>query len=467
MLAGHRKSMGRNRHQTSARPNGPCRTTSKSQSTSTSSGSLSGSCVASAIARATSGNTSMAIEGSASGARSLRISSRIAPTACLANARRNAHILTFDDPRSVRTSGPGATALKNWKYVSSDRITRSRACEASIRPFDRCHPAHCNLKVSRVSMAASWATAVPVAAPAVAKCTSCSPTTDPPLGATAMTLARALFDSVACRDVSSSARSTTRTAAATIAPVISAEPISACFDPSDALIHMIKPRTATPIRGTMNTTRLTHTPLVVNSSCCEPASLRRIALRPSTCLARPDTNVGKDPSITRQLCFAQIKRGPAWPLTQLVPDRRAVATGKALSQIHHHVTPSGSLLPRPKRRGRSSAVANKYLPLIEWLSHPHPEPLQVAFAHLDALIDGLPPSARRDRTWWANTLGHPHSAAWLEGGWIVQAVELNAARVTFVRGVHQPRADAGTRPSTGRRSTGARPQILDGLEPSR
>ena len=109
-------------------------------------------------------------------------------------------------------------------------------------------------------------------------------------------------------------------------------------------------------------------------------------------------------------------------------------------------------------------MANKYLPLIQWLSGPHSEPLQVAFAQLDALIDGLPPSARRDRTWWANTLGHPHSAAWLEGGWVVHAVDLNAGRVTFMRGAHQPRGDVGGRRTApaGLRATGGREPILDG-----
>jgi len=109
-------------------------------------------------------------------------------------------------------------------------------------------------------------------------------------------------------------------------------------------------------------------------------------------------------------------------------------------------------------------VANKYRSLVQWLSEPHPDRLRVGFAQLDYVIGGLPPSAKRDRSWWGNTPGNSQSAAWLEAGWLVEAVDLNAGHVVFVRGVHRPRSDAGLRPArTGApRTTWAREPIHDG-----
>jgi hypothetical protein len=58
-------------------------------------------------------------------------------------------------------------------------------------------------------------------------------------------------------------------------------------------------------------------------------------------------------------------------------------------------------------------VANKYLPLVQWLSQTHDDPLLITFEQLDHLLGGLPPSAKRDRTWWSNTPKNSQSAAWL------------------------------------------------------
>jgi hypothetical protein len=48
---------------------------------------------------------------------------------------------------------------------------------------------------------------------------------------------------------------------------------------------------------------------------------------------------------------------------------------------------------------------------------------------------GLPPSAFRNTTWWANEASrtHVHVQAWMRSGWIVSAVDLTNRSVTFER----------------------------------
>jgi hypothetical protein len=57
-----------------------------------------------------------------------------------------------------------------------------------------------------------------------------------------------------------------------------------------------------------------------------------------------------------------------------------------------------------------------------------------SFVEVDRLVGGLPHSARRERTWWANTWRQPHAQSWLSAGFSVAAVDLNAATVTFAPG---------------------------------
>jgi hypothetical protein len=78
---------------------------------------------------------------------------------------------------------------------------------------------------------------------------------------------------------------------------------------------------------------------------------------------------------------------------------------------------------------------------------------------IDRLVGGLPLSARRERTWWANTWRHPQAQSWLSAGFSVPAVDLNGATVRFVPG-SPPRPTSPvtrqTRSPTGR-------VILDGV----
>ena len=58
--------------------------------------------------------------------------------------------------------------------------------------------------------------------------------------------------------------------------------------------------------------------------------------------------------------------------------------------------------------------------------------VRLSFAEIDVIVQGLPPSARRHRPWWANG-GQPHSSVWLSAGWRVEAISLEQQWVRFAR----------------------------------
>lgn len=60
--------------------------------------------------------------------------------------------------------------------------------------------------------------------------------------------------------------------------------------------------------------------------------------------------------------------------------------------------------------------------------------VELSFSELDRLCGGLPPSARRARTWWANN-SQSQAKAWRAAGWHVDSVDLNSGHVAFRRGV--------------------------------
>jgi len=78
----------------------------------------------------------------------------------------------------------------------------------------------------------------------------------------------------------------------------------------------------------------------------------------------------------------------------------------------------------PKRR------AGKYVPLRELLSR-SAGTVELSFAELDELVEGLPPSARNYREWWANATRNPQAHAWLDAGKKVTIVNLSRERVRF------------------------------------
>lgn len=78
---------------------------------------------------------------------------------------------------------------------------------------------------------------------------------------------------------------------------------------------------------------------------------------------------------------------------------------------------------------------SKYAPLRRRLeSEPGPT-LEVTFAEVDAIVGGLPASARRHSAWWSNEEEgtHVQARAWMHAGWRVEAVDRRGERVRFVR----------------------------------
>lgn len=77
----------------------------------------------------------------------------------------------------------------------------------------------------------------------------------------------------------------------------------------------------------------------------------------------------------------------------------------------------------------------KYDPLRDKLNVRRDQQLTLTFTEIDRIVPGgLPPSARTQRTWWANHAGtHVQADAWLDVGRTVERVDLNAGTVTFSR----------------------------------
>ena len=74
----------------------------------------------------------------------------------------------------------------------------------------------------------------------------------------------------------------------------------------------------------------------------------------------------------------------------------------------------------------------KYQSLYNYLKQlPQDEPLALTFEELQAATGiALPPSARASRAWWANSTT-PQGKAWTEAGWLVDAVDIDGARLVF------------------------------------
>jgi hypothetical protein len=78
----------------------------------------------------------------------------------------------------------------------------------------------------------------------------------------------------------------------------------------------------------------------------------------------------------------------------------------------------------------------KYDRLGDHLSSCEEHRVHLAFSELERVLGfALPPSASRHRAWWANERegSHSHARSWLNNGWRVDYVDLNAKQVVFIR----------------------------------
>jgi len=76
---------------------------------------------------------------------------------------------------------------------------------------------------------------------------------------------------------------------------------------------------------------------------------------------------------------------------------------------------------------------SKYAPLADYLKAQAQDSVQLAFGQIDALVNGLPPSARNHDAWWANSRtedSHTWAHLWIAAGWECESV--NRANETAV-----------------------------------
>jgi len=78
-------------------------------------------------------------------------------------------------------------------------------------------------------------------------------------------------------------------------------------------------------------------------------------------------------------------------------------------------------------------LPDKYRPLYEYLSGSGPEWDILTFARIEGILGAeLPPSARNTPGWWSNRhQGSPQSAAWMNAGYEVVAIDLDGETVAF------------------------------------
>lgn len=76
---------------------------------------------------------------------------------------------------------------------------------------------------------------------------------------------------------------------------------------------------------------------------------------------------------------------------------------------------------------------SKYDPLAQYLRRLTTSSVTLTFREVDAIVGGLPASARTDRTWWGNTTNRTRTQAhaWMGAGWLVDTVNFTANQVTF------------------------------------
>ncbi|WP_222938795.1 HNH endonuclease [Pseudomonas veronii] len=69
---------------------------------------------------------------------------------------------------------------------------------------------------------------------------------------------------------------------------------------------------------------------------------------------------------------------------------------------------------------------SKYAPLADYLKAQTQDSVVLPFVQIDALVDGLPPSARNHDAWWANSRtedSHTWAHLWIAAGWECESID--------------------------------------------
>lgn len=94
--------------------------------------------------------------------------------------------------------------------------------------------------------------------------------------------------------------------------------------------------------------------------------------------------------------------------------------------------------PRMPSTGQSPDRRSLYQPLSDHLRSLKSTIIVLSFSEIERTLGRpLPASATKHRAWWSNDQAgsHSHARAWLGAGWHVAAVDFNAGRVRFEKGV--------------------------------
>jgi putative restriction endonuclease len=79
---------------------------------------------------------------------------------------------------------------------------------------------------------------------------------------------------------------------------------------------------------------------------------------------------------------------------------------------------------------------SKYAPLADYLKAQAQDSVQLAFGQIDALVNGLPPSARNHDAWWANSRtedSHTWAHLWIAAGWECASIDRAKEIAVFQR----------------------------------
>ncbi len=81
---------------------------------------------------------------------------------------------------------------------------------------------------------------------------------------------------------------------------------------------------------------------------------------------------------------------------------------------------------------------SKYQPLLDYLRRSDQSAVTLTLTEIEAILgNALPDSAYNNRGWWGNrTRGALQASAWMEAGYLVEAIDLDNQRITF----HKPPA---------------------------
>jgi len=114
----------------------------------------------------------------------------------------------------------------------------------------------------------------------------------------------------------------------------------------------------------------------------------------------------------------------------LVPVERLGEFYVLLGRFHEQVS-SPARIAAPRRR---VGVDSKYAPLRDFLAAASGDAVRLSFSRVEELLGApLPVSARRHRSYWANSRWMVPARSWLDAGWRVESVDLLEGWVSFVR----------------------------------